>query len=167
MPEGVFNLGTNVYTSQLFQVKATGQTSDILEAKSGIRQCCLLSPYLCLVVHSMLLFDVDKQLLEGGLLPWVFSRQTPFYDLVYADDTALIAGTAQRAEQLFTLIENAAAHSNLQLNWEQVPPQVPFLTEPRLQPARRAGKGGGACQVPRGHPVQKWVKQKGRHRKAA
>ena len=62
----------------------------------------------------MILFDVDKQLL---LLPWVFSQQTPFYDLAYADDTALIAGTAQRTEQLLTLVENTAAHSNLQLNW--------------------------------------------------
>ena len=42
--------------------------------KSGIRQGCPPSPYLFLIVHSMILYDVDKQLLEnGGLLPWVFS----------------------------------------------------------------------------------------------
>ena len=39
----------------------------------------------------------------------------PFYDLTYADDTVLIAGTAQRTEQLLTLV----AHSNLQLNWSK------------------------------------------------
>ena len=98
-------------------MKSTGQTSEILEAKSGIRQGCPLSPYPFLIVHSLILYDVDKQLLEnGGLLPWVFSQQTPFYDLAYVDDTALIAGTAQRMEQLLTLVENTAAHSNPQRN---------------------------------------------------
>ena len=93
MPEGILNLLTNVYTSQPFQVKATGQTSEVLEAKAGIPQGCPLSPYLFLIVHSMILFDVDKQLLEdGGLPPWVFSQQAPLYDMAYADDTALIAG---------------------------------------------------------------------------
>ena len=105
VPEGVLNLVTNVYTSQLFQVKAAGQTSEILQAKSGIIQGCPFSPYLFLIVHRMILFDVDKQLLEdGGLLPWVSSQQTPFYDPAYADDMALI---------------DTAAHSNLQLNWSK------------------------------------------------
>ena len=119
--EGILNLVTNVYTSQLLQVKSTGQTSKILEAKSGIRQGCPLSPCLFLIVHSMILHDVDKQLADSaGLLPWVFSQQkTPFYDLAYADDTALIAGTAQRTEQLLALVENTAAHSNLPLNWSK------------------------------------------------
>ena len=135
VPEGILNLVINVHSSQLFQVKVTGQTSEILEARPGIRRGCPLSPYLFLIVHSMILCDVDKQLLQnGGLLPWVFSQQTPFYDLAYADDTALIAGTAQRTEQLLTLVENTATHSDLQAQLEQVPPpQVPFLTEPRLQ----------------------------------
>ena len=95
VPEGILNFVTNVYTSQLFQVTATGQISEILEAKSGIRQGCQLFPYLFLTVPSMTLHDVDKQLFEnGGLLPWVLNQQTPFYNLAYAayaDDAALIA----------------------------------------------------------------------------
>ena len=49
----------------------------------------------------------------------VFSQQTPFYDLAYVDDTALIAGTAGRAEQLLAVVETVASHCNLQLNWEK------------------------------------------------
>ena len=52
-------------------------------------------------------------------MPWVFSQQTPFYDLAYADDTALVAGTADRAEQLLSIVETIASHSNLQLNGEK------------------------------------------------
>ena len=47
-------------------------------------------------------------------MPWarVFSQQTPFYDLAYADDAALVAGTAERAEQLLEMVEAIASHSN-------------------------------------------------------
>ena len=101
-------------------VKAAGQTSEILEAKSGIRQGCPPSTYLFLILHSVVLHDVDKRLLEhGGLMPWVFSQQTPFYDLAYADDTALIAGAAERAQQLLAVVETVASHCNLHFNWEK------------------------------------------------
>ena len=120
VPQEMVTLISSIYTSQLFQVKAAGNTSDVLCVKSGIRQGCPLSPYLFLMVHSMILHDVDSQLLEnGGVMPWVFGQQTDFYDLAYADDTALVASTAERAEQLVALTETTAAHSNLALNWEK------------------------------------------------
>ena len=53
------------------------------------------------------------------MMPWVFGQQTNFYDLAYADDTALVASTAERAEQLVALTETTAAHSNLALNWDK------------------------------------------------
>ena len=64
VPCNIVNLISSIYTSQLFTVKAAGQTSAVLEAKSGIRQGCPLSPYLFLILHSMVLHDVDKRLLE-------------------------------------------------------------------------------------------------------
>ena len=87
VPSNIVNLISSKYASQLFTVKAAGKNSETLEAKSGIRQSCPLSSYLFLILHSMVLHDVDKQLLEhGGLMPWVLSQQTPFYNLAYADD---------------------------------------------------------------------------------
>ena len=52
-------------------------------------------------------------------MPWVFEQQTNFYDLAYADDTSLVASTAERAEQLVALTKLTAAHSNLALNWDK------------------------------------------------
>ena len=98
VPQSMVSFISHIYSSQLFQVKAAGHTSDILEAASGIRQGCPLSPYLFLIVRSMIFYDVDHQLTaEGGMMPWVFSQQRHFYDLAYADDTALVARTAERA----------------------------------------------------------------------
>ena len=109
VPQAMIALIRSIYTSQLFQVKATSNTSEVLCAKSGIRRGCPLSPCLFLMVHSMILRDVGSQLLEnGGMMPWVFGQQTNFYELAYADDTALVA-----------LTEITAAHSNLALNWDK------------------------------------------------
>ena len=61
--------------------------------------------------------DVDQKLTANGeFLPWLYSQNQPFYDLAYADDTALIAGTAKRAEQLLHTLQKVASHSNLHLN---------------------------------------------------
>ena len=52
-------------------------------------------------------------------MPWVFGQQTSFYDLAYADDTALVASTAEQAEQLVAPTKPTAAYSNLALNWDK------------------------------------------------
>ena len=65
----------------------------------------------------MVMHDVDQELTANGeFLPWLYSQNQPFYDPAYADDTALIAGTAKRAEQLLHILQKVAAHSNLHLN---------------------------------------------------
>ena len=49
---------------------------------------------------------------------WAADQLLRFF-LAYADDTALVASTAERAEQLVALTETTAAHSNLALNWDK------------------------------------------------
>ena len=106
-----------IYTSPHFTVAAAGKQSTNEEAQTGIRQGCTLSPYSFLIVHGMVMHDVDQELTANGeFLPWLYSQNQPFYNLAYAVDTALIAGTAQRAEQLLHILQRVAAHSSLHLN---------------------------------------------------
>ncbi|CAE7374522.1 jockey\pol [Symbiodinium natans] len=117
VPPHLTALINNIYTSPQFTVAAAGKQSTREEASAGIRQGCPFSPYLFLIVHGMVMHDVDRELTaHGGSLPWLYSQNQPFYDLAYADDTALIASTAHRAEQLLHILQRIAAHSNLHLN---------------------------------------------------
>ncbi|CAE7214369.1 unnamed protein product, partial [Symbiodinium natans] len=117
VPPHLTALINNIYTSPQFTVAAAGKQSTREEASAGIRQGCPLSPYLFLIVHGMVMHDVDRELTaHGGSLPWLYSQNQPFYDLAYADDTALIASTAHRAEQLLHILQRIAAHSNFHLN---------------------------------------------------
>ena len=62
----------------------------------------------------MVMHDVDQELTANGeFLPWLYSQHQPVYDLAYADDTALIAGTAKSAEQLLHTLQKVG---NLHLN---------------------------------------------------
>ena len=74
--------------------------------------------------------DVDAALTANGeFLPWLYSQNQPFYDLAYADDTALLAGTAISAEQLFHTLQHVASSSNLHLNLKKCLLTLPHLTQ--------------------------------------
>ncbi|CAE7260206.1 Pol [Symbiodinium natans] len=117
VPHHLTNLISNIYTAPQFNVSAAGHTSSTATASSGIRQGCPLSPYLFLIVHSMIMHDVDVAITANGQnLPWLYSQNQAFYDLAFADDTALMSGTAAKTEQLLHAVQTTAAHSNLRLN---------------------------------------------------
>ena len=110
VPPHLTALIKNIYTSPQFTVSAAG-------CSRQAEHQCPLSPYLFLIVHGTVMHDVDQELTaHSEFFPWLYSQNQPFYDLAYADDTALIAGTAKRAEQLLHTLQKVAAHSNLHLN---------------------------------------------------
>ena len=61
-----------------------------------IRQGCPLSPYLFIIVLSVLLHDVEEKLISQGLPLNTWSVGNPRYDLEHADDTLLISTPATK-----------------------------------------------------------------------
>ena len=67
----------------------------------------------------MIMADVDEALQQNGkMLPWLLSQNQEFYDLAYADDTAIFTRAAERGQQILHQIQEVAAFSNLSLNYK-------------------------------------------------
>jgi hypothetical protein len=68
----------SLYQVSTFQVRCGGQVSQTKSQTRGVRQGCPLSPYLFVLVLSMIMEDVqDAYLLRFGTLPWIFSASSP------------------------------------------------------------------------------------------
>jgi hypothetical protein len=73
----------------LFFVAEAGNESPTFKASTGIRQGCPLSPFLFIIVLTLLFEDVDHELSLKNISNNIVSHRTPLYDLEYADDVAL------------------------------------------------------------------------------
>ena len=83
---------------------------------SGIRQGCPLSPYLSIMVLTVIFEDVDDALLAQGQPVNTWSVARPTYDLEYADDTLLLALTATQLQRILTELESQAKNYGMHLN---------------------------------------------------
>ena len=117
---GISNRALTVITS--LYSEATFFTNNLLEGEaagvvgSGIRQGCPLSPYLFIMVLTVLLDDVDWRLLSGGVATNTWSVLRPVYDLEYADDTLLLSLTTTQLQSILTALEEQAELYGMFLN---------------------------------------------------
>ena len=86
---------------------------------TGIRQGCPLSPYLFIILMSVLMSNVDERLLATGVPTNTWSVGKPTYNLEYADDTLLFAVTASALEEYLKCVQVEASLYGLTLNVTQ------------------------------------------------
>ena len=86
----------DIYINPVFCV--TSPQGDIVwdTANTGIREGCPLSPYLFIILMSVLFRDVDSKLRIMGTEPNTWSVGKPICDVEYADDAVLLAVTPPR-----------------------------------------------------------------------
>ena len=104
------------YSKPVFQVHSWQGTSCTGKVGAGIRQGCPLSPYLFIMVLSVIMHDVDNALLDTGVPTNTWSVGNPTYDLEYADDTLLISLTTPQLQNFLTTLEREAARYGMSLN---------------------------------------------------
>ena len=110
----VLNVIEAIYTDRVFQVRDCGETSASRRQRSGISQGCPLSPFLFVMLMTVLMHDAaanlpDKEkerLLNGDLA-----------ELLYADDTLLLSVSADSLQMFLGAVSSAGAEYGLQLHW--------------------------------------------------
>ena len=106
---------------------------------SGIRQGCPLSPYLFIIVLTVIFEDVDYALLAQGQPVNTWSVAKPVYDLAHADDALLLSLTS-----ILAALEGQAKKYGMHLKPTQGSP-VNFIF--RWQPC----SDHNASTIPRNH----------------
>ena len=100
-----------IYTNRHFAVREAGKTSGQREQQAGICQGCPLSPFLFASLMTVLLRDAKASLGDAA---------GDVSDLVYADDTLIIAPGAAEAELYMKAISDAGANYGLKYNWRKL-----------------------------------------------
>ena len=123
----------------------------------GLRQGCPLSPYPFSFVLSHLFHDVEHSFVSQFGLSGVINTPFPFWDLEYADDTALLSNSAQQLSRLLHLLQNEASIRGFPLNFDKCAHMrfhstkrgsfSPHLASPCQCPQCHVGHPG-ASQVP-------------------
>ena len=86
----------------------------IREQLAGIAQGCPLSPYLFIIVQTVLMHDVDERLLcETPVVEPLYLVTT---DVLYADDTVLLSSCPVRLQLHLDLLVDEGRKYGLELN---------------------------------------------------
>ena len=89
---------SSIYHRPMFFVHGFNQSSCQGVVSAGIRRGCSLSPYLFIIVLSVMLADLDTELARAGTPTNTWSDSHSVYDLEYADDTLVMSITAPQLQ---------------------------------------------------------------------
>ena len=108
LPEPYIDMVTAVYRCRSFTVRDAGRESTAHSQAAGIAQGCPLSPYLFIIVLTVILADVDWE--KDG-----FKTD----DVEYADDTALMSASSACLQAALDSLLARAAPYGLLPNWDK------------------------------------------------
>ena len=116
IPEDIQTLINSIYSDPTFEIKGLNGRLAQGKVRTGIRQGCPLSPYLFVIILSVMFEDVDEALLNAGVATNTWSVNYPTYDVEYADDTLLLGLTTPQLEKMLHQVESEALLYGMSLN---------------------------------------------------
>ena len=103
-----------LYNNPTFLVEAENQKSEWYKQSTGVRQGCPLSPYLFLIVMTVIFHDIHKQdrtKTEEHRVP-----NADFSEVLFADDTICVTTNVAAMNRLLNAIEEESGKYGLKLN---------------------------------------------------
>jgi len=133
----------SIYADPTFYTKGPDDHTAQGKVGAGIRQGCPLSPYLFIMVLTVIMEDVDRDLAAQGIARNTWSVARPTSDLEYADDTLLIARTKTQLVSLLHTLEKHAEQHGMHLNKDK----TELLVDPRQPSLKLKFRNGAEVQT--------------------
>ena len=114
IPSDLLDAIKAIYNNPTFQVTHKDKSSTWLPQRTGIRQGCPLSPYLFILTMHALFHDVQKRYNDPRHSKSF--QGINFHELLYADDTLIVAKSFASATKYLHLIEEESDYLELNLN---------------------------------------------------
>ena len=112
IPNKIITLIKNTYQGTSCTVLHAGQPSESFEVKTGVRQGCLLSPFLFLIAIDWIMKTTTKGRKNG--IQW--SLWTQLDDLDFADDLALLSHNHNQMQDKTTILATTSLGTGLRIN---------------------------------------------------
>ena len=112
VPKKIISLILCTFQDMSCKIAHAGQLSESFEVKTGVRQGCLLSPFLFLLVIDWIMKTTTTGRNNG--IQWTLWTQLD--DLDFADDLALLSHNHSQMQDKTTLLETTSAGTGLKIN---------------------------------------------------
>ncbi|CAH8544655.1 unnamed protein product [Schistosoma intercalatum] len=112
VPEKIVNIIRNSYDGLQSKVVHGGQLTDAFQVRTGVRQGCLLSPFLFLLVVDWIMKTSTSEGKHG--IQWTAQNQLD--DLDFADDLALLSRTHEQMQMKTASVAAVSASVGLNIH---------------------------------------------------
>ena len=114
VPEKICRILETFYINPQFAIRDSEGKSGYRKQRTGIRQGCPLSPYLFVLLMTVMFNDIhnelDSKIIAGKL------DHFRYHEILYADDTLIIGKRAREVNMIIKAIEKESAKYNMKLN---------------------------------------------------
>ena len=114
LPPAVVEMVSGIYSSRFFNIRDHAGESSVRRQNAGIAQGCPLSPYIFIIVQSVMLHDVFSSLDLLAEPDYIVTR-----DVLYADDTLLVSRHVSNLQAILGAIVDEGRRYGLELNMDK------------------------------------------------